>query len=390
MATVDGLRGSKYQRGGIWWVKFYQFGRPIRESTKSSEEREADKLLLKRTAAIEEGRTINPKVNKCKIDALFDMVVTDYRVKKRKTLKDTEGRIKNHLKPFFGGRTAISITTDLITKFIEKRQNETYRGKPTGNATINRELAILSKAYTLGREAKKIDDAPTIDTLDENNVRTGFFARTELEAVVAHLTPEVADAVRFAYITGWRIRSEVLKLEWRQVDWRTRTVRLDVGQTKNKEGRVFSFTSELEEVLRSREAETRALQLEQGRICPWVFHRKGERFKSFYKQWRSACVAVGLGHLDPKTKRKHAHRIPHDFRRVAVTNLVNTGTSEGVAMQMTGHKTRSVFDRYHIVRPGDVERAAAELDKLLTAERAAVASGHNLGTVAKLPKSSER
>jgi hypothetical protein len=55
-----------------------------------------------------------------------------------------------------------------------------------------------------------------------------------------------------------------------------------------------------------------------------------------------------------------------------------------VAMQMTGRKTRSVFDRYHIVSPGDVVRAAALLDARLTAERSEVASGHNLGTVATI------
>ena len=51
-------------------------------------------------------------------------------------------------------------------------------------------------------------------------------------------------------------------------------------------------------------------------------------------------------------------------------------------MQMTGHKTRSVFDHYHIVSPSDVERAAALLDAKLTADRAAHAAAHNLGTVA--------
>jgi len=50
-------------------------------------------------------------------------------------------------------------------------------------------------------------------------------------------------------------------------------------------------------------------------------------------------------------------------------------------MTMTGHKTCSVFDRYHIVSPGDVERAAALLDQHHQAERARANSGHNVGTV---------
>ena len=41
--------------------------------------------------------------------------------------------------------------------------------------------------------------------------------------------------------------------------------------------------------------------------------------------------------------------------------LVNAGVSERVAMTITGHKTRSVFDRYHIVSPGDLQEAARRM-----------------------------
>ena len=73
---------------------------------------------------------------------------------------------------------------------------------------------------------------------------------------------------------------------------------------------------------------------------------------AYNKAWRKARVAAGcLG------------RIPHDFRRTAVRNLVRAGVPERVAMQLTGHKTRAIFERYNITSPNDLREAALRLDR---------------------------
>ncbi len=67
----------------------------------------------------------------------------------------------------------------------------------------------------------------------------GFFEPAQLEAVRAHLPAPLRPVVTLAYLTGWRLTSEVLPLEWRQVDWTRRVVRLDPGTTRNRDGRTF-------------------------------------------------------------------------------------------------------------------------------------------------------
>ena len=71
----------------------------------------------------------------------------------------------------------------------------------------------------------------------------------------------------------------------------------------------------------------------------------------YNKAWRKARIAAGC-----------PGRIPHDIRRTAVRNLVGAGVPERVAMQMTGHKTRAVFERYNIVSSGYLRDAAQRLD----------------------------
>jgi integrase len=171
-------------------------------------------------------------------------------------------------------------------------------------------------------------------------------------------------AVTFAYVTGWRINSEVLPLQWRQVDLRVGEVRLDPGATKNRDGRVFYLTTELHQLLKEQRVAADEIQRQKKMIVRHVFfHRdvtkagalghwagKGISADGFYHARRTAPVAAGC-----------PGSIPHDFRRTAIRNMVRAGIPEGVAMKLSGHKTRSVFDRYNVVSDGDLRDAARRL-----------------------------
>lgn len=124
------------------------------------------------------------------------------------------------------------------------------------------------------------------------------------------------------------------------------------------------------------------LEMELGHPVPWLFphfskRHRGKRIQDFRKAWTTACTEAMLEGLEGedrkqrrafllaelKDKQKHGllQMFRHDLRRTAVRNLVNRGTPERVAQTITGHKTRAVFDRYHIVSPTDLQEAARRL-----------------------------
>jgi integrase len=338
--------GSIYRRGGVLWIKYYRNGIPMRESAETDKESVAKNLLKQREGDIVRGVPITPKTNRVTLDELATDVVNDYKTNGKRSLRDIERHFETHLKPVFSGWRMVNITTVEVRKYIAARQEE-----EASNATINRELCALKRAFSLGMQAGKLTYKPHIPMLREANVRTGFFEPERFEAVRVHLPAPLQPLVHFAYITGWRVPSEVQPLQWRQVDFATSTVRLDAGTTKNGDGRVFPMTQELRALLQAQREHTDTVQRERGIICPWVFHRNGEPIRVFRKAWATACQAAGCPGM-----------IRHDFRRTAVRNLVRRGIVESVAMKMTGHKTRSVFERYNIVSEGDLTDAAAKLD----------------------------
>ena len=358
--------GQLKKRGRVWWVRYYRDGRRYEESSRSSKEGDARRLLRLREGDIERGLPVTPKIDRLRFEEAAKDLVNDYRTNGKRTLKDVERRINLHLKPYFGGRRMASITTSDVRAYIAKRQSQVrvvgkgdnQREKPVSAGEINRELTALKRMFNLARQAGKLLVVPYIPMLREHNVRTGFFEREQFESVRSHVPEYARPIVTFAYITGWRIPSEVLLLQWRQVDFTAGEIRLDPGTTKNDEGRVFPFTSDLRSMLETQRDLRDALR-ERGAICPWVFHRRGQRIKSFRKSWQDACRSAGC-----------PGRLLHDLRRTAVRNLVRAGIPERVAMQMTGHKTRSVFERYNIVSEGDLRAAARKLDEAAVARQA--------------------
>ena len=233
------------------------------------------------------------------------------------------------------------ITSPRINAYKEKRLEE-----GAANGTVNRELAALKRMLNLGAKQTppKVDKVPYIPMLKENNVRKGFFEHGDFLALRNAMLEHLKGFVTFGYRVGWRI-SEISTLTWAQVDLRQGIVRLEVGDTKNDEARTVYLDDELMEVFKKQRERRRKL----GTALLYVFLNKDgtDRVKRFDKAWKSACKKAGIG-----------VRLFHDFRRTAVRNMVRAGIPERVAMMVSGHKTRAVFDRYNIVSDADLRLAA--------------------------------
>src|SRR5437867_1155811 len=186
-------------------------------------------------------------------------VLDDYRMNRKRSLVDVQRHVRLHLDPFFGRRRMAAITTADVRRYVGRRQGEGAK-----NATINRELSVLKRAFTLAIAAGTLPSRPHIPLLREDNIRRGFFEPAEFESVRRRLPPDLADFVSFLHTTGWRWRSEAARLRWTNVAFDVGEVRLDPGTTKTRQGRAFPFTAEPRAPLERRRAVTRGRGREPG------------------------------------------------------------------------------------------------------------------------------
>jgi integrase len=387
--------GSLYRRGKVWWIKYYRNGKSYRESSKTTKKMVAKKLLDRREGEIASGKVPAILFEKVTFDELADEFITDYRINNKKSIDRAELSV-SHLRQEFEGINVPDITTPRITKYVDDRMKWLCKAcgnkfhfngekhcpkcgsevlkKGAKNATINRELSALKRLLNLGarQTPPKVDRIPHIPLLKENNTRKGFFEHEEFIAVKNALPSHLKTFAAFGYRIGWR-HGEIAKLKWSQVNLKQGIVRLEAGETKNDEGRTVYLDGELKGMFNEL-WEARKLS---SKLLPWVFLNETgtDRVKRFDKAWKTACKKAKIG-----------VRLFHDLRRTAVRNMVRAGVPERVAMMVSGHKTRSVFDRYNIVNDSDLRLAAQRHQEYLDSQTGTI-SGTIHGFKPKTAKS---
>jgi integrase len=349
--------GTTFLVGRFWYVEFSDRpGHRVQVSSRSTKRSVAEQLRRRLVAEVEEGRFTSQtrRLQDVTFGELCGALLDDYRVYRRKTLRETEGRLKLHLLPFFGAMRAVDIGTDRILAYIRKRQEE-----GAADGSIQLELAGFKRAFRLAAESTppRVLRVPHVPSLRLDNVRRGFLEHEQYRRLRDALPGYLRGVLATGYFVGLRA-GEIRGLQWRQVDLPGGQMRLEAGTTKSGEPRTVPLVGELSPLLRM-QLELHRTECADAPACGHpVFTRGGRPIVDFRAAWERACREAGVPGL-----------LFHDLRRSAVRNLVRAGVPERVAMTITGHKTRSVFDRYDIVSPRDLMEAAAKVERYLGEER---------------------
>ena len=332
-------RGAVRKVGMSWYIRFSQGGKRREEKVPAKSKSEAETCLRTRLHQLDKGE-FNIATGKVRVTDLFEDIKRDYRLKGQREEDLTKRWI--HLSPVFGQCLAREVSDDLIARYIEQRLAEKAE-----KATIQRELSCLRRMYRLAR--KKIHVLPTFPTLHVDNARKGFFEEEDFVRMRQHLPAHLQILATMAYWTGWR-KGELLQFQWKHLDLQTGEARLEPSMTKTREGRVIFLPVEALEALRAWRQTTEELERKTQRIINHVFHFNGHPIKDFLGSWRVATKTAGVPGM-----------LFHDLRRTSVRNYVRSGVPERVAMSISGHKTRSIFERYNIVSPRDLQEAASKV-----------------------------
>ncbi len=334
-------------------MSYCRNGKEVRESTEieatEKNSKKAERALKQRLGEIIAEKHggpafIEPAQRRIRVNELLKALEEDYRARDK-----CSPQFISHMKRIcetFGLWRAVNLAAE--PESIDKYINA-CKAAGIAPATINRGTQLLAQAYKLAIDRKQLRSAPVVRHLPERNARQGFFEDADFNVIVDALPKYLQDFVRFGYVTGWR-KGEISSLLWADVEGDV--LRLRPEHSKNGQGRsvpLVDGNGKLTEVgqLIARRRDVRTVKTPSGeQMTAYIFHHNGNPIVDLRKAWATACGSAGL-----------IGKLFHDLRRTAVRNMVRAGVPERVAMEISGHRTRSIFDRYNIVSERDKEEA---------------------------------
>lgn len=356
--------GRVYLRGSRFWIAYYA---PVRGRTVQVRERggqtetEARKLLARRLADVRlhrEGRShfAGPDAARMTVRKAIEAYLDDAETRGVRSLVSMHA----HSRPVLAeiGATRITmVSSETVTKYIKARKADGL-----AVATINRELEILRASLKHAHLDGRISWQPPVRTLGSRQagVRSGFLSREEMARLVGAIDDvDLRDFIAFFGLTAMR-PGEIASLRWALLDEKAGVLRLEAAGAKIGAARVLPLVEEIATVLTSRKARRRV-------HVPFIFHNAGKPAtranggfsKGWYAAWGRALSRAKLA----------ASTIPYDLRRSAIRAMREAGIEDRVIMSISGHRTRSTFDRYAIVTTSDMAAALRSVAGFVTRDR---------------------
>lgn len=363
--------GTLYKRGPVYWYSYYVHGKQERESLRTTDEDTAKKRARRIRDGLLQGTIFAASERRVTVDELLNDLVSHLTVKRAAWLPKASYYIAR-LRQHFGAKRAEQLDTAAVQRFQAECQEIGL-----ADATVNRHCEILRQAYRLAftRTPPKITRLPYIPLLKVTNARQGFLGADDFAKILRAVEDaDLRDYLEWFWWTGMRPK-EIAQLEWTMFDRETWTLNLSPKAAKTRHPRLIPLVGPTKAVMERRIAARRL-------DTKLIFHRRGgQPVKHYMDAWAAACKSAGL-----RSGRKTEGGVtPYDLRRSALRNIVRGGTDFTVAMKISGHKTRSTFDRYNITSDEDV-RAALER----TAEYVAKLPGGGWAKTPTRPAASHR
>jgi hypothetical protein len=194
--------GSTFLRGRIWWIAYSFRGHSYQESSRSTAEGAAKKLLRKRLKQVGKPNFVDPaKEERWTLSNMKEKIRLDYERKQNRSFEGVENSFKHlEAEEAFKFYRVVDITADKIQEYGDKRLQV-----GAARASVNYELACLRRGFKLMFEAGMISTVPVIKLYDGTAVRKGFIGVAEFKALLEKIEdPNVQDIVEFLYNSGWR------------------------------------------------------------------------------------------------------------------------------------------------------------------------------------------
>lgn len=338
-------QGTIYQRGEWWWCDYSVGGVRRRESCHTKARQDAITFLNRKLGKLPTGEALTP--TNVRVGDLLDLVLEDYDVRGLAQTYIAGLKVKSILKPALGDIKASKLTSAHVQQFIQKRK------KDVRPATINRELALLHRAFQLAYEQDPplVGRVPHFPKLPESEPRKGFLKPEIYRKLLFELPEELRLLFVIAYHVGLR-KGALLRIKWSQVDAEAGCIWMDGKKANRKpEPVAVPIYGDMGKFLEM-----------QPKTSEYLFARGSKPIADFRESWKQACQRAGVPNL-----------LFHDLRRTAVRNLRRAKVPETVIMKITGHLTRSVFERYNITDHSDTKEAGRMAEEYLAREHQDVA-----------------